>query len=120
MPTLELKTNVKVENPKAFMAEFAKFGAELLSKPLAYISTSYTYNETLTFGGTFDPAFVLNIVSLGNINPDANDIYSQKLFAYFEKHLGVPHDRAYITFIDPGNANIGYTSTHFGKIWGKN
>ncbi|THH31886.1 hypothetical protein EUX98_g2321 [Antrodiella citrinella] len=120
MPTLELKTNVKVANPKELMADFAKLAADLLGKPLPSISTSYTYNETLTFAGTFDPAFILNITSLGNINPEANETYSQKLFAYFGEKLSVPHDRAYITFIDPGNANIGFKSTHFGIIFGKN
>ncbi|KAH8100240.1 Tautomerase/MIF superfamily [Cristinia sonorae] len=120
MPTLELKTNVPVADPKTLMKEFAPFAAQLLGKPLEYISTSYTYNETLTFAGTFDPAFVLNIVSLGNINPEANLVYSQKLFAFFGEKLGVPGDRAYITFVDPGNSNIGFKSTHFGVIFGNN
>lgn len=82
MPSLELRTNVKVADPKAFMLDFAsvgvlhkvallfqplisvplQFAAKVLGKPLSYISTSYDYNETLNFGGTFDPVFMLTIV----------------------------------------------------------
>jgi len=40
-----------------------QIGAEILGKPEEYISVTLNYNETLTFAGTFDPAFNLNIVS---------------------------------------------------------
>lgn len=32
--------------------------------PEMYITASYTYNDTLTFAGTFEPAFVLTIVGI--------------------------------------------------------
>ncbi|TCD63112.1 hypothetical protein EIP91_005984 [Steccherinum ochraceum] len=144
MPSLELKTNVKIADPKAFALEFAEFGAKVLGKPLEYISTSYQYNETLNFAGSFEPVFMLTIVrlipypfscsdriadessdgcaqvSLGNLNPTANEEYSKQFFPFFKEKLGVPHDRAYITYLDPGNSNLGYQSTHFGTIFGKN
>ncbi|KAL0955739.1 hypothetical protein HGRIS_001955 [Hohenbuehelia grisea] len=119
MPSLELVTNVKLDDPKAFAKEFSKLGAETLRKPEAYISTSYTYNETLTFNGTFEPAFILQITSLDNINETVNEEYSQTFFKFFEEKLGTPGDRGYIVFFDPGRENIGFKSTHFGKIFGK-
>lgn len=39
-----------------------QFAAELLKKDLKYICVSYQYNEYLAWHGTFDPAFILNIV----------------------------------------------------------
>ena len=42
-------------------------GAKILAKPEAYISVIITYNEMLTFGGTFDPAINLRIVSSMNV-----------------------------------------------------
>ncbi|THH21102.1 hypothetical protein EW146_g406 [Bondarzewia mesenterica] len=107
MPSLVLTTNVKVADPKAFALEFSKAGAKILGKPEAYISVSYHYEEILTFNGTFDPALLLNIISLDNISPEKNEVYSKALFEFFEKHLGVSSDRGYITFIDPGRAFLG-------------
>ncbi|KAI9059704.1 Tautomerase/MIF [Trametes coccinea BRFM310] len=118
MPALELKTNVRVADPKAFSLEFSKFAAETLGKPEAYISVNYHYSELLTFNGSFDPALILSIHSLDNINPKANEEYSKKFFAFFKEKLGVPDDRGYITFVDPGRPNIGFRSTTFGALWG--
>ena len=87
-----------------------------------------TYNETFSFGGSFDPAISLRIVSssnvtevtthifmaiqdsLDNINREANERYSKAFFDYFQKRLGVTANRGYITFIDPGRENMGYAT----------
>ncbi|PSR70562.1 hypothetical protein PHLCEN_2v13601 [Hermanssonia centrifuga] len=119
MPALELKTNVKLADPKAFIQEFSLFSANLLKKPHAYISVSYTYNEFLAWEGTFEPAFLLNITSLDNLNAESNEGFSKDLFDFFEKHLGVKDNRGYITFFDPGRENIGHAHTTFGTIFGR-
>ncbi|EJD53023.1 Tautomerase/MIF [Auricularia subglabra TFB-10046 SS5] len=106
MPSIVLTSNVKL-------------AADTLGKPEKYISVSYTYNETLSFSGTHEPAILVIITSLGNISPDANEKYSATFFAFFNEKLGVPGDRGYISFVDPGYANIGYQGTTFAKILGK-
>ncbi|KAG6861655.1 hypothetical protein C0995_013657 [Termitomyces sp. Mi166 len=83
MPVLELTTNVKL-------------GAETLKKPELYITVKYIYNETLTFQGTLDPAFTMNIISLGNLNETANEAYSRAFFDFFKERLGVQGDRGYM------------------------
>ncbi|KAI8999062.1 Tautomerase/MIF [Trametes punicea] len=117
MPSLELRTNVRLENPKAFTLEFSKFAAETLGKPEAYISVEYSYNEYLTFNGSHNPALILQIISLDNLTPEANEKYSKKFFAFFKEKLGVPDDRGYIAFNDPGRSNIGYASSTFATLW---
>ncbi|PPQ97963.1 hypothetical protein CVT26_003112 [Gymnopilus dilepis] len=107
MPTLNLVTNVKLDNPKVFVKEFSKFGADTLNKPEQYISVIFTYNELVTFGGTFDPAFSLRIDSLDNISEQQNENYSKAFFGFFEEKLGVKGHRGYVTYIDPGRANMG-------------
>lgn len=119
MPTLELKTNVKLEDAKPFIQEFSKFSAEVLGKPLAYIATSYTYNEYLAWEGTFEPAFILNIVSLDNITPATTEEYSPKFYAFLKEKLNLPGNRGYITYVDPGRPYIGYQSTTFETIFKK-
>jgi len=114
MPTLQLTTNVKVEDAKAFVLELSKLASTTLGKPESFVSVSYTYEEALSFAGTFEPAFLLTIISLGNINQEANVKYSKDFFGFFESKLGVPDNRGYITFIDPGRPNMGYKSSTFG------
>jgi phenylpyruvate tautomerase len=119
MPYLDLITNVKLESPalKSFILEFSKFSADTLGKPESYISVSYTHNETLTFNGSFDPAFQLRIVSLGNLDREKNEKYSQALAAFLKEKLSLTGDRGYIVFDDPGNAFVGYTGTTFATIF---
>ncbi|KAK7023997.1 Tautomerase/MIF superfamily [Favolaschia claudopus] len=99
MPYLELMVNIQV-------------GAEILGKPEAYITTSITYNKTLTFAGTLDPAFALTIV-------EKNERYSAALAQFFQDKLGIASDRGYINFHDPGNGYLGFKGTTFATIFGK-
>ncbi|KAJ3558002.1 hypothetical protein NM688_g1167 [Phlebia brevispora] len=120
MPSLEIKTNVKVDNPKALVEEFSQLAAKTLGKPLAYICVSYQYNEYLAWNGTFDPAFLVAVISLDNITPELNEHYSKVFFEYFEEKLGVKDHRGYISFTDPGREYLGHRSTTFGSIFGRN
>ncbi|THU96356.1 Tautomerase/MIF [Dendrothele bispora CBS 962.96] len=117
MPALELKTNVKIPNLQEYMKEFSKFSANALGKPEEYICVLVLQDQPMTFRGSTEPAFFLNITSLGNINPDANIGYSAAFFEYFKKTLGVDGDRGYISFIDPGTENLGYKGTTFSALW---
>ncbi|PBK87420.1 Tautomerase/MIF [Armillaria gallica] len=121
MPSLELKTNAVISDPKAFALEFSKVSesARILGKPEAYISVSVTPVPIITFAGTTDPAFTLLVTSLDNLSPEKNERYSNELAAFLSKSLSLPHDRGYITFLDPGRAYLGYQSTTFATIFGK-
>ncbi|KAG8925150.1 hypothetical protein FRC02_009890 [Tulasnella sp. 418] len=115
MPALILTTNVKIEGDtlKAFIIEFSKVSAEILSKPEYYIQVCYQHNETLTFSGTFEPTFNLHITSLDNINPDVNQVYSAKFSEFLKEKLGLESDRGYITFYDPGREYLGFKGATF-------
>ncbi|KAK0210249.1 Tautomerase/MIF superfamily [Desarmillaria ectypa] len=119
MPSLELKTNAVISDPKSFALEFSKESARILGKPEAYITVSVTPVPIMTFAGTIDPAFTLFVTSLDNINPEKNEQYSKELAAFLKKSLSLPHDRGYITFLDPGRAYLGFQSTTFATIFGK-
>ncbi|KAI0685798.1 Tautomerase/MIF superfamily, partial [Cytidiella melzeri] len=117
MPALELKTNVKLADPKAFLAEFSKLASATLGKPESFINVSYTYNEYMTWGGSFDPAYLLAITSLGNVNPESNVTYSKTFSEFFQERLGAPNSRGYISMIDPGPDNMGHRGTTFSAIF---
>ncbi|KAH9944893.1 Tautomerase/MIF [Amylocystis lapponica] len=116
MPAIELKTNVAVADPKAFVVELSELSSTVLDKALPAVCASYTYVEHLAFHGTFEPAFLLVITSLGNLGPAENEAYSKAYFEFFEKKLGVVGTRGYITFVDPGMDYLavdGMTATSF-------
>ncbi|CAE7207248.1 unnamed protein product [Rhizoctonia solani] len=122
MPAIVLTTNVKPRDEaheKELVLDLSKFTAEVLGKPEKYISVVYQHVATLSFHGTFDPAFLLHITSLGNITPEANEKYSKALFDYFKEKLNIPGDRGYITFYDPGLAYLGHEGTTFATIFNK-
>ncbi|EIN04787.1 Tautomerase/MIF [Punctularia strigosozonata HHB-11173 SS5] len=118
MPSLVLQTNVKVPDVGAWANEFSKLSAEFLGKPELYISVSYNYDENLSFGGTFEPAFLLTITSLDNINPEVNEKYSKIIFDHFQKTLGTPGNRGYVVFNDPGRDFMGHKGTTVAAIFG--
>lgn len=45
--------------------------------------------------------------SLDNISEQQNEEYSKGFFKFFEEKLGTTGSRGYVTFIDPGRANMG-------------
>ncbi|KAJ7631902.1 Tautomerase/MIF superfamily [Mycena polygramma] len=115
MPILELTTNVKVADPKAFSLALNKAAAAALGKD-GYVTVSYTYNETVTFAGTHEPAFLLRVTTLDN-GTEKNEVFSKTLFAHLEEALGAPADRGYIIFNDPGRINLGYKGTTFATLF---
>ncbi|EED77610.1 predicted protein [Postia placenta Mad-698-R] len=120
MPALVLTSNVVLPDSKAFITQFSAFAAKTLKKSEDMVSVSYTHNGTLAFGGTFDPTFVLEIISIGNLDEVQNNEYSKAFFAFLSENLGVPHERGYMslirwcsvlsTFADPGLINMGWKS----------
>jgi len=119
MPTLTLTTNVAITDEQTFIKNFSEFAAKTLQKPEEYIMVIHTHKPTLIFKGSFEPAFSLHIVSLGNLSPELNEGYSKAFFAHLGEKLGVKDDRGYIVFNDPGRAYMGYKSTTFETIFGK-
>ncbi|KAI0340509.1 Tautomerase/MIF [Trametopsis cervina] len=116
MPSLVLTTNVKIDDVKPFIQKLSKYASEVLGKPEEYMCCTYNYNEHMLWHGTFDPALELTIISLGNISPQSNIEYTKKLFEFFEAEIGVPKNRGYIFFSDPGRENVGSLRTSFGIL----
>ncbi|KAK0184081.1 Tautomerase/MIF [Armillaria mellea] len=103
MPIIELTTNVKVPDSKAFTTALSQKSAEILGMT-KYVTVTYKYDESMIFGGTYDPAFTMNVLTVLGF------------FEFFEKELGIPNDRGYIVFNDPGADRLGYKGTTFNII----
>ncbi|KAF9234038.1 Tautomerase/MIF superfamily [Melanogaster broomeanus] len=119
MPLLSLTTNVKLASEdatKAFVTDFSKFAATVIGKDEAFFSVNFSYNPYLTFAGTFDPAIMLSVTNLFNTNAINSRLWSKAFAGYFEQKLGVPSDRGYIAFLDPGPEFIGTRGTTFEAL----
>ncbi|EJD37890.1 Tautomerase/MIF [Auricularia subglabra TFB-10046 SS5] len=119
MPFLHLVSNVQPSDARAFIKEFSKLASETLGKPEKAVAIDFRYNESLSFGGTFEPAFLLTIGSLINVNPETNAEFSGVFFAFFKEKLGISGERGFIEFVDPTAAYIGYDGTTIAKMWEK-
>lgn len=67
----------------------------------------------MCFAGTFDPAYIANIVSIGKISPEMNANTSKGLSEFLSEEMGLPNDRGYISFNDMKGTNIGYKGATF-------
>ncbi|KAG6887760.1 hypothetical protein C0995_013012 [Termitomyces sp. Mi166 len=112
MPIVELNTNVKVDDVKAFTVSMNKASAAAFGMD-GYVTCSYHYDESLIFAGTHAPAFVMRVTTLGN-GTDKNEGFAKSLFGFLEKELGVPENRG--IFNDPGTVNLAHKSTTFAVL----
>ncbi|EJD40732.1 Tautomerase/MIF [Auricularia subglabra TFB-10046 SS5] len=119
MPYLSLVSNVKPADLLGFVKDLSELASKTLEKPEKFMAIDYRYNEHLSFAGTFEPAFILSIGSLINVNPETNDQFSGIFFAFLKEKLGVPGNRGFIAFSDPGPAYIGHDGTTMAKIFDK-
>ncbi|KAH6919149.1 Tautomerase/MIF superfamily [Coprinopsis sp. MPI-PUGE-AT-0042] len=118
MPVLQFATNVKIEDEKASRLLYQR-SAQILEMPESITLVNVEYSPTMSFAGTFDPAFLLVITGDG-FNPEINVKCSGAFFSFIEEKLAIPGNRGYIRFDNPGLAYIGYLGTtvealHAGK-----
>ncbi|KAL1742766.1 Tautomerase/MIF superfamily [Schizophyllum fasciatum] len=102
MPILDLTTNVKPADQRAFIVELTKKAADVLDRPVEYVQVNVNFNEHLCFGGTFDPSVQLNLTAVDRLGVTQNQTIGGKLKPFFEEKLGVPANRCYIIYYDPG------------------
>jgi len=120
MPFIELETNVKVEDRKALLTKLSKLSSHVLAKPESLVLVKYTHNEDLCFNGTFEPAFVLIINSIGSFtSPEKNASFVGDYTKFLKEDLGVDDKRGYIGLRDPGSDTTGYAGTTITKLFSK-
>ncbi|KZT59719.1 Tautomerase/MIF [Calocera cornea HHB12733] len=101
MPHVILTTNVPVPDEKALVLQLGEVSSSILGKPVQAFMIQYKYDPTMAFAGSFDPAWMLQIYALGIFGEEANEKFT-KGYWEFAASLGLPADRGYITFFDPG------------------
>ncbi|CAG8800525.1 19325_t:CDS:2 [Cetraspora pellucida] len=114
MPTIEVKTNVKVNKIEAFLKAITEASTTILSKPKEYIQVILNDEVPMIFAGTTDPTYMVRIHSRGGFSDSSNNQRMSKEFAdVFKDLLGVESTRGYFYFKDPGEHKCGWNNTTF-------
>jgi phenylpyruvate tautomerase len=114
MPLISLSTSAKLDSEdakKTFVSDFSKFCAKTIGKEERAFNIEVNFNPYVLFGGTYEPAIMLKIISLDNVNPTNSKVWAKEFSTFFETKLGVPNDRGLMAFTDPGPAYIGSKGT---------
>ncbi|KAL5524762.1 hypothetical protein ACEPAF_9908 [Sanghuangporus sanghuang] len=110
MPEINLTTNIKVDDPKALVLELSELAAEVMGKKESLIQARYIYSEYQTFGGSFDPAFSLEIRDIYS-SPEASEKCSKAFSEFLTAKLGVNNNRGFVICLNPGAEHIGFMGT---------
>ena len=113
MPMINSKVTVSLPQEKRdiLKAEIGKAVA-ILGKPETYLMVGFEENYDLYLGGKkLEKGAFISVEVLGEVDAGASAKMSGKLCEIFEKELGIPGDKIYITY--SGYKNWGWNGGNF-------
>ena len=116
MPLLRIVTSAKpAEKARiALLTELSRFVSDKLHKPESYVMTNLVTDATMTFGGTPEPACMVELKNIGTFTRDQTAALSADLCGRLEAGLGVPSARIYIEFTNAQGHLWGHDGETFG------
>ncbi|KAJ9654529.1 hypothetical protein H2201_008990 [Coniosporium apollinis] len=97
--TVELKTNVIVNDEQTFMNELSWHLSNRYQRPPSLIMIFVQHSTLLCVGGTFEPAYLLTINALPTqVQPTTNKRNAAMIQTFMSEILNVPSDRGIIRF----------------------
>ncbi len=113
MPMINSKITLSVPQEKRYVlkSEIGKAIA-VMGKPESYLMLGFEDNYDLYFGGKkLEKGAFISVEVLGEVNAADSQKMSAKLCEIFQKELGIPGDKIYITY--SGYKNWGWNGTNF-------
>ena len=113
MPMIEVKTTVPLPQEKrdVLKTELGK-AISIMGKPESYLMIGLEDSKDLYFGGKkLEKGAFISVEVLGEVNAAASAKMSGRLCEIFEKELGIPGDKIYITY--SGYKNWGWNGGNF-------
>jgi phenylpyruvate tautomerase PptA (4-oxalocrotonate tautomerase family) len=117
MPLIRVYTSVEPpteEKAKSLLQELSSAFARLLGKPERYVMTCLVPRARTTFGGTSEPACLVEIKSIGGITHDNSARLSETACRIVHDGLGVPTERIYVVMQDVPAHLWGFDGATFG------
>ncbi|KAJ2796049.1 hypothetical protein H4R20_005670 [Coemansia guatemalensis] len=107
MPHCEVTTNVQAADPKELSLKAASVVAELLSKPLSFVTSIVNYNAGMICGGSDAPAAYIMIGSIGSVGGSKNAPIIAGVTKLFSEALGISPERINVEIRDIPRGNYG-------------
>ncbi|KAJ1664563.1 hypothetical protein IW140_000988 [Coemansia sp. RSA 1813] len=111
MPLCRITTNSQLQDAKALSTKASATVAELLSKPLSYVMTIVTHNESMTLGGTDEPAAYVHIGSIGSVGGDKNKPIVAGITDLLAAELGVKPARICVAVQEIDRTELAFNGT---------
>ncbi len=113
MPCLNVQTNVANNQINDdFLKELSGKVAQALGKPEQYVAVQVLGDQKLFFGGTNEPAAIMELVSIGLPTNKTAD-FSKQIMSVFEEKLHVNPERIYIKFTNVAGNMMGWNKGTF-------
>lgn len=112
MPYIKIQTNAKSSNGTEVLHKLSALMAAELGKPEAYVMTAFDPVDSMTFGGSTEPAVFIECKSIG-LNKNQTAGLSSALCSFCTEMLQVPANRIYIEFTGAEGAMWGWDGRIF-------
>ncbi len=116
MPLINVYTSAELpsnDKSQTLLRDLSKTVARLLGKPESYVMTCLV-RTSMTFAGSFDPACLVEIKSIGGITRESAARLSQAVCREVNETCGVPANRTYVVLDDVPAHMWGFDGTTFG------
>ncbi|KAJ2080267.1 hypothetical protein H4R24_003185 [Coemansia sp. RSA 988] len=107
MPHLEVTTNVQVADTKELSRKAARLIAELLSKPLSYVTSIINCNPDMIVGDSDAPTAYIKIGCIGSVGGSKNVPIIAGITKLFSEALGASPARISVEIRDMPRENCG-------------
>jgi len=116
MPLLEItvSTELPPERTDALARRGSSLVAAVLGKPEAWVMV-VCKRAPILFGGDDRPAALLEVRSLGGLDPAVNARLAADLGALVEELAGVPLERTFLNFVDVARADWGWNGATLAR-----
>ncbi|HAO24153.1 MULTISPECIES: phenylpyruvate tautomerase MIF-related protein [unclassified Methylophaga] len=111
MPYLNIVTNQPINDEAALLKVASKTVAQASGKPESYVMIAVESKTAMSFGGSTEPAAILDYRSLGL--PSDRKALSDALCTMIEEQIGVSGSRTYISMTDSERQNWGWDHSTF-------
>ena len=113
MPRLTVQTNIADDKiTDDLIRQLSAKVAQLLSKPEQYVAVHVQAGQRLSFGGTHEPAALIELVSIG-LPSDQTATISNALMSLLEDNLHIKADRMFLKFNDVAGNMMGWNKGTF-------
>ncbi len=117
MPLINVFTSAEPPAPEAADSLLKDLSARLAQhtgKPETYVMTCLVPRTRMTFGGSDEPTCLVEVKSIGRMEPVRTETMSADFCERLSKALGVAPDRIYIDFTDVSPHLWGWNGSTFG------